>query len=262
MRAALGAVEVGRGEGQVDVVDRHEQEARAVAPLVPAELEVLGAAQRHLRQQLLELAAELLALRRQLPVHQAGLALGALELLVGDLADDVVLGRAAGGEQLLDGASGEVDAGLGEHGVNNAAGAAELRATRRVVAQASAAQALLVLVVALLARLLVFGDQVGEAARELLQLGLGHLLGQVLVEVAVALGRDLLVHRHDGAAVLGVLDVVVLAARVLVFEGLAFDLVVFGVRHQSRVLRGIWVGHGLRRWGPVTVVYLLRFRDF
>ena len=50
MRLALRGVEVGRRERQVHVVDRDEQEAGAVARLVPRHLEVLRAAQWHLRQ--------------------------------------------------------------------------------------------------------------------------------------------------------------------------------------------------------------------
>ena len=104
VRLALGAVEVGRGERQVHVVDCNEQELGAVARLVPRNLHVLATAQRHLRQQLLKLAPELGALGRELPVHEVGLALRLLDLLGGDVADEVVLHRTLRREQFLDGA--------------------------------------------------------------------------------------------------------------------------------------------------------------
>ena len=81
VRLALRRIEVGRGERQVHVVDRDEQEVRPVARFVPRHLHVLRAAERHLRQELLELCAELRRLRRELPVHEVGLALGLLDLV-------------------------------------------------------------------------------------------------------------------------------------------------------------------------------------
>ena len=50
VRLALRGVEVGRREGQIHVVDHDGEEAGAVARLVPRHLEVLRAAQWHLRQ--------------------------------------------------------------------------------------------------------------------------------------------------------------------------------------------------------------------
>ena len=104
MRLALRRVEVGRGERQVHVVDRDEQEVRPVARFVPRHLHVLRAAERHLRQELLELCAELRRLRRELPVHELRLALSLLDLVACRLAGDEVLDWALWREQLLDGA--------------------------------------------------------------------------------------------------------------------------------------------------------------
>ena len=81
MSAALGAVEIGGGEGQQQVVDGDKEELGAVLLLVPCDLEVLRAAQRHLRQKLLKLCAELGALGGELPVHVGGLALGLGDLV-------------------------------------------------------------------------------------------------------------------------------------------------------------------------------------
>ena len=50
VRLALRGVEVGRRERQIHVVDHDGEEAGAVARLVPRHLEVLRAAQWHLRQ--------------------------------------------------------------------------------------------------------------------------------------------------------------------------------------------------------------------
>ena len=139
VRAALGRVEVGRRVGQVHVVDRHEQEGRPVARLVPAQLEVLRTAQWHLRHELLQLGADLGALHGHLPVEQAHLALGLVDLLLRHRAGDVVLGRAAGREDLLHGSGREVDAGLGHERVHHLRCAGELRAAGCVVAQTGAA---------------------------------------------------------------------------------------------------------------------------
>ena len=134
MRAALGAVEVRSRKGQVHVVNGREQEAGTVAVLVPAHLQVLGPAQWHLRQELLDLGAELGRLHRELPVHERRLAVGLLDPLHGDLADDEVLGGSAGGHQLLHGACRKIYAGLGHHGVHHLAGALELSSAGCVVA--------------------------------------------------------------------------------------------------------------------------------
>ena len=104
VRLALRRVEVGRGERQVHIVDHDREEAGAVARLVPRQLEILRAAERHLRQQLLHLAAELLALDGQLPVHHGRLALGLLDFIDGDLALDQVFGRTLRRQQFLHGA--------------------------------------------------------------------------------------------------------------------------------------------------------------
>ena len=231
---ALRAVEVGRGERQVHVVDRDEQEVRPVARLVPRQLEVLRAAEWHLRQQLLQLAAERLALHRELPVHHARLALGLLQLLDGDLALDQVLHRTLRGQQFADGARREVDARLGHHRVHDLRRALKLRAAGRVVTEAGAADALLVLLVAFLAGFLVLADQVEEARRQGVQLAVRHVLGEVRVELAVA-RSILLAHAHDRATVLGVLDI---GRIVLVdLDHLAFSHLVFVVNHAS-VLTG------------------------
>jgi hypothetical protein len=206
VRLALRAVEVGRGERQVHVVDGDEQELGPVARLVPCHLHVLRAAERHLRQELLKLCAELRALHRELPVHEVRLALGLLELVDRRVAGDEVLDRTLRREQLLDGAGGEVHARLGQHRMHDLGRALELRAAGRVVAQTSAAQALFVLLVALLARLFVLADQVKVRRGQRAQLALGHGLGEVGVEVVGAL-LVLVVQLDDCATVLGVDDV-------------------------------------------------------
>ena len=208
VRLALRRVEVRRGVGQVHLVDADEEGRRPVALLVPAQLEVLRAAQWHLRHELLKLGPELGRLHGHLPVQQLDLALGLLDLLLRRIADDVVLGRAAGGEDLLHRPGGEVHAGLGEHGMHDLRRALELRPARCVLAQTRAAQALLVLLVALLARLLVLADHFQQGRGQAGQLVLGERLGEVGVEVALGV-RPLLVECHDRAAVGSVLDAVI-----------------------------------------------------
>ena len=232
VRAALGRVKVGSRVGQVHVVDGDEQEGRAVALLVPAHLEVLGTAQRHLRHELLKLGADLGALDRQLPVHELGLAPGLGELLLRDLARHEVLGRALRREDFLHGAGREVDAGLGHHGVDDARRASELSPAGRVLAQPGAADALLVLLVALLARLLVAGDQLDELRRQPVHVRLAHGLGEVVVELAIGGALVVLVVQpDDGSAVGRVLDVVL-----GIGEGhvLALDQVVLVIGHYAR----------------------------
>ena len=94
--------------------------------------------------------------------------------------------------------------------MHNLGRALELRAARRVIAQAGAAEAFLVLLVALLARLLVLADHVEIGACDLGQLALGHRLGQVGVEVIGACVAFAVVQTYDRAAVLGVDDAIVL----------------------------------------------------
>ena len=85
--------------------------------------------------------------------------------------------------------------------------AVELRAAGCVVAEAGAADALFVLLVALLARLFVLADQFEELGRQAAEVAVRHRLGKVVVELVVGLGRRVLVERDNGSAVLGVLDV-------------------------------------------------------
>ena len=179
VRAALGRVEVGGREGQVHFVDADEQELGPVASLVPRDLEVLVAAQRHLRHKLLKLGAELLALLGELPVHQLDLAARLGDLRLGQLARHVVLDRPAAREKLLHHARREVDAALDEHGMHRLGRALELRAAGRVVGQPGAAQPLGVQLVALLARVLVDLDQVEQRRGE----GRGGALRQCLGKV-------------------------------------------------------------------------------
>ena len=71
---ARRAVEVGRRVRQQDVIDRHPLAARATLLRVPAPLEVLRAAKRDLREELLHLVAVLFNLLRELPVQELRLA--------------------------------------------------------------------------------------------------------------------------------------------------------------------------------------------
>ena len=107
-----------------------------------------------------------MALHRELPVHERRLALRLLDLLERDFALDQILGWALRRQQLLDGARREVDARLGHHRVDDLRCAVELSAAGRVVAEAGAADALFVLLVALLARLFVAADQLEELRRQ------------------------------------------------------------------------------------------------
>ena len=107
-----------------------------------------------------------MALHGELPVHQRRLALRLLDFLHRDFALDQVLGWTLRWQKLLDGARCEVDARLGHHRVHDLRCAVELRAAGRVIAQTCAADALLVLLVALLARLLVAADQFEELRRQ------------------------------------------------------------------------------------------------
>ena len=130
----------------------------------------------------------------------------------------------------------------------------ELRAAGGVVAQTGATQALFVLLVALLARVLVLADQVEELARDPVQVRVGHRLGKVGVEVALACGRVFLVERDDSATVLGVLDV---NRVVLQLNHFAFRQFVF-FDHRSILQMaygfGITFGGGLRT-SPALAVF-------
>ena len=72
-------------------------------------------------------------------------------------------------KQLLDGPRREVDAALGQHRVDRAAGPVELGTARSVFACARAADAFFLLLVALLARLLVLLDQLQQVGGERIQ---------------------------------------------------------------------------------------------
>ena len=81
-------------------------------------------------------------------------------------ANDLLFHRPVRGKELLDHAAGEVDARLGEHGVDDFAGALELSAAGGVVTKARAAKALLVLGIAQLARFLVAVDELKQLLRD------------------------------------------------------------------------------------------------
>ena len=213
VRLALGAVKVGGCKRQVNVIDGDELGRRALPLRRPHELEVLAAAQGQLRGQLLELAAQLWHLLGGLPVHEVGLAASFFQLLGLDLAHDLGLDRAGGWEHLLHEAGAEVDAGLDQHGVHHLVGARELRAARGIVAQAGAAQAFLVELVALGAGVLVALDLVEQVDHDAGQHALIDLVDDV-GEVGLLVGHIALVgHPNDGAAVLGVLDLQVLVGQ-------------------------------------------------
>src|SRR5690606_26896382 len=130
LRHARRRVEVAVSVGRKDVVDEYRLGTRPLQlRVIPPEL-VLSAAQRHLAEQLLQLRAVLLDLRRCLPVHVALLALGALELLLGLLTQNLGLARTVRRKELLDRAAGKVDAALRQHRVHRARRAVELGATR------------------------------------------------------------------------------------------------------------------------------------
>ena len=185
MGLALRGVEVGRRIRQVDVVYRHEQEVGPIAALVPRHLHVLRAAQRHLRQQLLQLGAELLRLGRELPVHVVGLAHRLGGALFRQLPDDLALDRPVCREQLLDRPRREVHADFRQHRMHDPRRALELRAARGVVPQPRPPDALLVLLVALLARLAVAANQVQIGRCQRLQVALGQRLGKISQKLAV-----------------------------------------------------------------------------
>ena len=184
---ALGGVEVACGVGQQDVVDWQELGAGALLLLVVPELEVLRAAQWELGQHLLLLVAELFDLLGELPVHEVALALGDCGLLFVHVAQDLGLGRAVWREHLFDGAGGEVNAGLGHHGVNHLGCAVEVGSARCVVAHTGALNALFVLLIALLAGVLVLLDQLDVAQGQRVKVHVVDqvAVGQVLIEVLV-----------------------------------------------------------------------------
>ena len=163
LREALGRVEVASGVGQEHVVNGQELGAGAALLLVVPEFEVLGAAKRELSQHLLLLVAELLDLLSELPVHEVALALGDVGFVLGDVAQDLGLGRAVRREHLLDGPGGKVDAGFGHHGVDHLGRAVEVGPARGIVAHTRAPDALLVLLVALFAGVLVLLHQLDVA---------------------------------------------------------------------------------------------------
>jgi hypothetical protein len=92
----------------------------------------------------------------------AVLRLAVLTLSSRHLAGDEVLSRARGGKSSLTARAAKSDAWPRPASGGRRGWRLELRAARRVVAEAGAAQAFLVLLVALLARLLVLGDQLDQ----------------------------------------------------------------------------------------------------
>ena len=166
----------------------------------------MRAAQRNLRRELLKLGAELRHLLHQLPVHEALLALRLLHLVHGDVAGDEFFHRASRGEDLLDDARREVDARLGEHGVDHLARALEVGAAGGVLAKAGAAQALFILLVPQRAGFPVALDIFKQLRRDRLHLGRWHVLGEVRIELSV-LGSGGLVDRYDSRSVSIFLDI-------------------------------------------------------
>ena len=165
MRLALGGVEIRGGERQVDVVNRHKLGLRATVLRVPHKLEVLPAAKRKLRAQLLQFAAELGHLLRGLPVHERRLAFSLGHLFLVGFAVNFTLNRPVRRKDFFHEARREIDAGFDEHRVNDFVRPAELGTAGRIVAQAGAPQPFLVQFVPLLAGFLVALDlleQVGD----------------------------------------------------------------------------------------------------
>ena len=205
MRDTLRGVEVGRSERQEHFINRHELAADALLLVVAPELLVLATAHRQLGQQLFQLVTVLLNLGRQLPVHEARLAVGFLKLLGRYVAIDPRFNRARCREQLLDGTRRKINAGFGQHGVHDTRRTIELSTTRGIVAKSTSAQSFFILLVALLAGLLVRLDQLTQFATNGIQRISVDDLSKVVVKVRFA-GRTFILQRDFYRAIL-VLDV-------------------------------------------------------
>ena len=231
MRLALSRVEVCRGKRQINVVNRNELRHRALVLRVPHELHVLAAAKRKLGAELLQFATELGHLLSCLPVHEVSLAATLGDLFVILNAVNLALHGAIGREDLFHEPRREVYAGLDEHGVNDLVRTLKLRATGRVIAQTSAAQAFLILLVALFAGFLVFVDLVHEIADGFAQHRRINLVNNVGEVLKMDLLIDHIVQTNDRATVLGVLDLAVIFFELNGFALLEVVVFLHGLRH-------------------------------
>ena len=241
VRLALGAVKVGRGKRQVNVVDGNELGGGALPLRRPHQLEVLAAAQGQLRRQLLELATELGHLLGGLPVHELRLAACLVQLLGIDLPQHLGLDRAARREYFFHEAGTEIHAGLDQHGVHHLVGTSELSATGSVVAEARAAQAFFVQLVALLPCLFVLADFVEQVGDGVVKHSLIDLVDDVGEVGLLVLGVLRVFQSDDCAAVLCVFDVHVLSvnAEGLAHLGLVFCQVI--VSHVFRLCQTVFI---------------------
>ena len=206
VRLALGSVEAGGAVGQINVVDGHEDRHGPIALLVPDHFHVLSAAKRDLRGQLLKLRPELNHLLGQLPVHELLLALGLLALRLRHFSGNVFLDRAIGWEDFLDHTRREIHAGLGEHRMHHLGRALKVSATGGIIAQSSAAQALLVLLVTQRAGFLVTLDELQKLAGDHHHVRVRHLLCEVCIELGI-LSLIRLVKRYGRRAVVMLFDI-------------------------------------------------------
>jgi len=200
-----------------------------------------------LRGQLLQLAAQLGHLLRGLPIHELGLAAGFFQLLGLGLAQNLGLDRAGGREHLFHEAGTEIDTGLDQHRVHHLVGSRELSTAGCIVAQAGAAQAFLVELVALGAGVLVTLDLVEQVNDRVGQHAAIDLVDNV-GEVSLLVGHVLLVlHADDRATVLGIFNLQIVvghgdgfASLLIVAWVLVFAVVQELVSHvfSPRSLRG------------------------
>jgi hypothetical protein len=148
-----------------------------------------------------------LALHGELPVHERRLALRLLDLLHRDFALDESLAGPCGGRSSLmarDAKSMHASVIIGwttfDAPLNCAPpGASSPRPVRRMPSSYCSSR--------FLRASLSLADQVEELRCQCFRSRLGHSLGEVVVELALACGRSVLVERDDRAAVLGVLNV-------------------------------------------------------
>ena len=244
MRLALCAVEACGAVGQVDIVDRNEQRGRAVLLLVPDQFQVLRATERHLREQLFHLWAELGHLVSELPVHELLLALCLLDLLSRDVTGDIFLHRTIRRQKLFANARREIDAGFGQHRVHDLRRALEIRAAGRVITKASAAQAFLILLVAQRAGFLIALNELKQLRRDHHAILRRHVFAEVRIELGV-LCHVRLVESDYGRAVIVLFNIRVLVLHIdflaesliFVFHGLSFEL----RKRRTERIPYIWV---------------------
>jgi hypothetical protein len=171
--------------------------------------DILDAAKRNLRQHLLHRRPRLFDEGGQLVVHKIRLAVGPVLLLLGDDADDLRAHRPGSTHRpdFPHDARFVVDRRLGHHRVHHSAGALEGRAAWRVLPHAGSAQAFLVLLVPLFARLLVLVDALEKIGRNLRHHVFREGLGEIGEEAALNVGGLVrLADGNDEAAVLRGLD--------------------------------------------------------